>query len=95
LYLVILKDLGDDDIALGLHLEVKICDDRFRLKTISESDGKTAQPELCPMCNVHGWQLYLVNSVRLSEAWSGVNWVDLMAAQVYQNDSRHDALDGV
>jgi len=28
-----LEDLGDDDIALGPHLEVKICD-RFRLKTI-------------------------------------------------------------
>jgi len=31
----------------------------------------------------------------LSEAWSGVNWADLMAARVYQNDSRQDALDGV
>jgi len=41
----------------------------------------------------------------LSEAWSGVNWADLMAAQgafgtdlyerVHQNDSRHDALDRV
>jgi len=37
----------------------------------------------------------------LSEAWSGVNWADLMPAQgafgtdFYENDSRHDALDGV
>jgi len=36
----------------------------------------------------------------LSEAWSGVNWADLMAAQGafgidFYDDSRHDALDGV
>jgi len=36
----------------------------------------------------------------LSEAWSEVNWAELMAArgaiwQVYQNDNKHDALDGV
>jgi len=29
----------------------------------------------------------------LSEAWSGVNWADLMAAQgAFGTDSRHDAL---
>jgi len=34
-YLDELDVLGDDDIALGPHFEVKICD-RFRLKTLSE-----------------------------------------------------------
>jgi len=33
-YLEELKDLVDDDISLGPHLEVKTCD-RFRLKTIT------------------------------------------------------------
>jgi len=31
--LCLLEDLGDDDIALGAHLEVKSCD-RFLLKPI-------------------------------------------------------------
>jgi len=48
---------------------------------------------------------FLYHGYTLSEAWREVNWADLMAAQVAfgtdfydrssQNDSRHDALDGV
>jgi len=65
-----LEELGDDDIALGPLFEVKTCG-RFRLKTII----RLIYLKVCDVV------VSKILKYTLSEAWSGVNWADLMAAQ--------------
>jgi len=47
-----LEDLGDDDITLGPHLEVKTCD-RFRLKTIMTDRAMSSSPRSSSSSRYH------------------------------------------